>query len=128
MLRQAIARSPALKNNGVVIYNGVDVEALQAVPRKPTNGKVLGIVGIVPQSKRLDRALDILKELHRPSDFERVTGHLRQYALKSAEENWRLFEGRDAAAASFYLVMAEVEMSRTALVGIIMGLGAVQRR
>ncbi|NVK46644.1 MAG: cytochrome o ubiquinol oxidase subunit IV [Rhodobacteraceae bacterium] len=26
----------------------------------------------------------------------------------------------------FYLVMAEVEMSRTALVGIIMGLGAVQ--
>ncbi|TDW56279.1 hypothetical protein [Oceanimonas baumannii] len=35
-----------------------------------------------------------------PSDFERVTGHLRQYALKSAEENWRLFEGRDAAEAS----------------------------
>ncbi|MBN7796964.1 hypothetical protein [Parahaliea mediterranea] len=35
-----------------------------------------------------------------PSDFERITGYLRQYALKSAEENWRLFEGRDAAEAS----------------------------
>jgi hypothetical protein len=35
-----------------------------------------------------------------PSDFERVTGHLRQYALKFAEENWRLFEGRDASEAS----------------------------
>ena len=35
-----------------------------------------------------------------PSDFETVSGHLRQYALKSAEENWRLFEGRDAATAS----------------------------
>jgi glycosyltransferase involved in cell wall biosynthesis len=63
MLRQAINRNPVLEKNGVVIYNGVDVEALQAVPRKPTNGKVLGIVGIVPQSKRFDRALDILKEL-----------------------------------------------------------------
>ncbi|WP_335923410.1 hypothetical protein [Shewanella chilikensis] len=35
-----------------------------------------------------------------PSDFERVTGHLRQYALKFAEENWRLFEERDASEAS----------------------------
>ncbi|AZQ09394.1 hypothetical protein STH12_00242 [Shewanella khirikhana] len=34
------------------------------------------------------------------ADFERVTGHLRQHALKSAEENWRLFEGRDATEAS----------------------------
>ncbi len=65
MLRQAINRNPVLEKNGVVIYNGVDVEALQAVPRKPTNGKVLGIVGIVPQSKRFDRALDILKELRK---------------------------------------------------------------
>ncbi len=34
------------------------------------------------------------------ADFERVTGHLRQHALNSADENWRLFEGRDAAEAS----------------------------
>lgn len=65
MLRQAKVRNPVFKKNGVVIYNGVDVEALQSVPRKPTNGKVLGFVGIVPQSKRLDLALDILRELRR---------------------------------------------------------------
>lgn len=65
MLRQAKARNPVFEKNGVVIYNGVDVEALQAVPRKPTNGKVLGFVGIVPQSKRLDLALDILRELRK---------------------------------------------------------------
>lgn len=68
MLRNAQKRNSALNKNGVVIYNGVDVEALQSVPRKPTNGKVLGMVGIVPQSKRLDRALDILKELRKDDD------------------------------------------------------------
>lgn len=65
ILRQGIAKNPALKKNGVVIYNGVDVEALQSVPRKPTNGKVLGFVGIVPQRKRFDLALDILRELRK---------------------------------------------------------------
>jgi len=65
MLRNAQKRNSALKKNGVVIYNGVDIEAMQAVPRKLTNGKVLGLVGMVPQSKRLDRALDILKELRK---------------------------------------------------------------
>jgi FkbM family methyltransferase len=68
MLRQAKARNPAIEKNGVVIYNGVDVEALQAVPRKPTNGKVLGFVGMVPQSKRIDLALDILRELRKDDD------------------------------------------------------------
>ncbi|MBY6064235.1 hypothetical protein [Pseudidiomarina sediminum] len=34
------------------------------------------------------------------ADFESLTGHIRRYALESAEENWRLFEGRDAAEAS----------------------------
>ncbi len=65
MLRRAEERNSSLSNNGIVIYNGVDIEALQAVPRKTTNGKVLGLVGMVPQSKRLDRALDILKELRK---------------------------------------------------------------
>lgn len=68
MLRNAKKRNPTLERNGVVIYNGVDIEALQAVPRKPTNGKVLGLVGLVPQSKRIDRALDILKELRKEDD------------------------------------------------------------
>ena len=68
MLRNAQKRNAGLNKNGVVIYNGVDIEAIQAVPRKPTNGKVLGLVGMVPQSKRLDRALDILKELRKEDE------------------------------------------------------------
>jgi glycosyltransferase involved in cell wall biosynthesis/spore maturation protein CgeB len=76
MLRQAKARNPVFEKNGVVIYNGVDVEALQSVPRKPTNGKVLGFVGIVPQRKRFDLALDILRELRKddPSYILRIKG------------------------------------------------------
>ncbi|MCH1926560.1 hypothetical protein L9G74_17215 [Shewanella sp. C32] len=35
-----------------------------------------------------------------PSDFKWADGHLRQHALKFAEDNWRLFEGRDAHEAS----------------------------
>lgn len=65
MLRQATARNRALAKNGIVIFNGVDVEALQSMPRRETNRKVLGFVGIVPQSKRLDLALDILRELRK---------------------------------------------------------------
>lgn len=68
ILRQGIAKNPMLKKNGVVVYNGVDVEGLQSVPRKPTNGKVLGFVGIVPQRKRFDLALDILRELRKEDD------------------------------------------------------------
>ena len=63
ILREGIAKNPALKKNGIVVFNGVDVEGLQSVPRKPTNGKVLGFVGIVPQRKRFNLALDIIKEL-----------------------------------------------------------------
>jgi glycosyltransferase involved in cell wall biosynthesis len=65
ILRKAIAKSRMLKKNGVVIYNGVDVEALQSVPRRQTNGKVLGFVGIVPQRKRFDLALEILRVLRK---------------------------------------------------------------
>lgn len=68
ILRQGIAKNPVLKKNGVVVYNGVDVDGLQSVPRKPTNGKVLGFVGIVPQRKRFDLALDILRELRKEDD------------------------------------------------------------
>ncbi|MBC5851938.1 glycosyltransferase [Vibrio metschnikovii] len=68
ILRQGIAKNPALKKNGIVVYNGVDVETLQSVPRKQTNGKVLGFVGIVPQRKRFDLALDILRELRKDDD------------------------------------------------------------
>jgi glycosyltransferase involved in cell wall biosynthesis len=98
MLRQAKARNPVFEKNGVVIYNGVDVETLQAVPRKQTNGKVLGFVGIVPQSKRLDLALDILRELRRddqayilrvkgkrPEDFPWMANRLEELAWYEAQ-------------------------------------------
>ncbi|WP_244208620.1 glycosyltransferase [Vreelandella andesensis] len=101
MLRNAQQRNPALKKNGVVIYNGVDIDAMQAVPRQPTNGKVLGLVGMVPQSKRLDRALDILKELRkedtgytlrvkgkRPEDFAWMVMH-RPEEMAWYEEQYR---------------------------------------
>lgn len=63
ILRQGVSRNSALKRNGTVVYNGVDVQALQREPRRATNGKVLGFVGIVPQRKRFDLALDILRDL-----------------------------------------------------------------
>ncbi|MDW5378852.1 DUF6270 domain-containing protein [Halomonas sp. HP20-15] len=81
VLREAQQRNPILGQNSTVIYNGVDVDALQAVPRKSTNGKVLGMVGIVPQSKRLDRALDILRELRKKD-----TGYTLRIKGKRPEE------------------------------------------
>lgn len=73
ILRRGIEKNSVLKENGVVIYNGVDVGSLQAVPRTKTNGKVLGFVGMVPQRKRVDLALDILRELRRDD---------KEYALR----------------------------------------------
>ncbi|MCE8018919.1 glycosyltransferase [Halomonas sp. MCCC 1A11036] len=81
ILRQGIAKNPVLKKNGIVVYNGVDVEGLQSVPRKPTNGKVLGFVGIVPQRKRFDLALDILQELRKVDD-----GYILRIKGKRPEE------------------------------------------
>ncbi|MDR7119299.1 glycosyltransferase [Rheinheimera soli] len=63
MLRNAQKRNAALQKNSIVIYNGVDVNAMRKVARQATNGKVLGFVGMVPQSKRIDLALDILQKL-----------------------------------------------------------------
>ncbi|WBU54339.1 glycosyltransferase [Paracoccus sp. SCSIO 75233] len=68
ILRDVSARFPVLHQNGHVVYNGVDVAGLQSVPRRTSNGKVLGFVGMVPQSKRIDIALDILRELRRSDD------------------------------------------------------------
>jgi glycosyltransferase involved in cell wall biosynthesis len=81
ILRQGIAKNPVLEKNGVVVYNGVDVEGLQSVQRKPTNGKVLGFVGIVPQRKRFGLALDILRELRKEDD-----GYILRIKGKRPEE------------------------------------------
>ena len=91
MLRNAQQRNPALKENGIVIYNGVDIDTLQAQPRKPTNDKVLGLVGMVPQSKRLDRALDILKQLR-----QQDTGYtLRIKGRQPADYPWMAKDRKD---------------------------------
>jgi glycosyltransferase involved in cell wall biosynthesis len=84
ILRQAITKNSLIKENGIVIFNGVDVESLQSTPRKETNGKVLGFVGIVPQRKRLDLALDILREL-RKEDQEFI---LRIKSKRPDEYSW----------------------------------------
>lgn len=68
VLRQGVTKQPALERNGLVVYNGVNIDRLQSVPRRATNGKVLGLVGIVPQMKRFDIALDILKALRQEDD------------------------------------------------------------
>ena len=58
-----------------LIPNGVDVEALQQ-PKPARDGKTIGFVGMVPQSKRLDRALDVLAQLRQddPDYCLRVKG------------------------------------------------------
>lgn len=59
-------------DKAVVIPNGVDIEALR-LPKTDTDvSRHLGLVGIVPQAKRLDLALDVL---------ERVRQHDRAYRL-----------------------------------------------
>ncbi|WP_434986151.1 glycosyltransferase [Vreelandella zhaodongensis] len=115
MLRNAQQRNPALKENGIVIYNAVDVDALQAVPRQPTNGKVLGLVGMVPQSKRLDRALDILKQLRQqdtgytlrvkgkqPQDYPWMATYRPEEMAWYAEQYRRIAEDPDLQGAVFF--------------------------
>jgi len=114
ILRQAKSRNLLLKNNGTVIQNGVDLDALQLAQRKPTNGKVLGFVGMVPQSKRLDLALDIIHALRkqdkqytlrikgkRPDDFPWMANRIEEKAWY-AEQYKRLSEDPLLKGAVFF--------------------------
>lgn len=76
MLRKAVERTPVLASNGLVIYNGVDLKKFSSDELCLTRQKVLGLVGMVPKSKRLDRALDLLKEIRKedPDFILRVKG------------------------------------------------------
>src|SRR5699024_6798665 len=60
--KAAIASHGVPSNKTVVIPNFVDTENLNR-PKLEGSEKTLGIVGIVPKSKRLDRALDVLEGL-----------------------------------------------------------------
>ncbi|MEA1989899.1 MAG: glycosyltransferase [Pseudomonadota bacterium] len=114
ILRQGIAKNSVLNKNGIVVFNGVDVEELRSVSRKKMNGKVLGFVGIVPQRKRFDLALDILKELRkedqeytlrikgkRPEDFTWMANRPEEMAWYESQYR-RLEEDPDLAGAVFF--------------------------
>ncbi|MCK2042175.1 glycosyltransferase [Chromohalobacter sp. TMW 2.2308] len=93
ILRQAVAKNPDLEQNGIVIFNGVDVGSFKVVPRKKTNRKVLGFVGMVPQRKRFDLALDILKELRKED-----TGYTLRIKGKRPEEyTWMVKRSEEIA-------------------------------
>src|SRR5699024_5389319 len=60
--RAAVESHGLLPEKTVVIPNPVDVEALR-LPKHSNAAHTLGLVGIVAQTKRLDRALDLLERL-----------------------------------------------------------------
>ncbi|WP_342318173.1 glycosyltransferase [Corynebacterium mayonis] len=63
LIRAAAVHSHGIpQEKTVVIPNAVNLKGL-AKPKVPRAAKTLGMVGIVPQSKRLDRAVDILSGL-----------------------------------------------------------------
>lgn len=63
LVRQAAVQSHGVPaDKAVVIPNPVDLAAL-GLPKTPEARKTLGLVGIVPRSKRLDLALDVLERL-----------------------------------------------------------------
>lgn len=63
LIRKAAIESHKVpEGKSVVIPNFVDTEKL-ARPKAPEANKSIGFVGIVPRSKRLDRALDVLEGL-----------------------------------------------------------------
>lgn len=73
--KAAIASHGVPSSKTVVIPNFVDTENLNR-PKLEGSEKTLGIVGIVPKSKRLDRALDVLEGLLKhDSDYKlRIKG------------------------------------------------------
>nr|WP_306270347.1 glycosyltransferase [Ornithinimicrobium sp. HY1793] len=78
LIREAAVRGHGVpRNRTVVIPNGVPVDALQ-LPKTEEADRTIGLVGILPQSKRLDLALDVLEGLqqHDPSYRLRVRGKL----------------------------------------------------
>lgn len=76
LIRKAAIESHNVpEDKAVVIPNFVDTEKL-ARPKAPEANKSIGFVGIVPRSKRLDRALDVLEGLlEKDNEFQlRIKG------------------------------------------------------
>lgn len=63
LIKQAAVTSHGIPDSkSQVVHNFVDVLGLSA-PKHPGSEKNLGLVGIIPHSKRMDRALDVLESL-----------------------------------------------------------------
>nr|WP_118854838.1 glycosyltransferase [Corynebacterium sp. HMSC059E07] len=96
-----LIRAAAVTSHGippektVIIPNPVDIESL-AIPKEPGVEKTIGFVGIVPRSKRLDRALDVLEDLlNRDPEFVlRIKGKTPEdYPwMKNRPEEMRFYE------------------------------------
>lgn len=93
LIRRAAVEShkvPAEKT--VVIPNSVDVASL-ALPKHDGAEHTLGMVGIVAQPKRLDRALDLLEHLHQADTRYR----LRIKGKQPADYPWMLDRAEEMA-------------------------------
>ena len=78
LIREAAIRGHGVpRDRSLVIPNGVPVDDL-ALPKTEGAERTLGLVGILPQRKRLDLALDLLEGLHgRGEDYRlRVKGRV----------------------------------------------------
>lgn len=63
LIRAAAVTSHGVpKERTIVIPNPVDAKSLDR-PKSPESAKAIGVVGIVPRSKRLDLALDVLEQV-----------------------------------------------------------------
>ncbi|MGP9736137.1 glycosyltransferase [Brachybacterium sp. AOP42-C2-15] len=83
--RAAVESHKVPMEKTVVIPNSVDVASF-ALPKHDGAERTLGMVGIVAQPKRLDRALDLLEHLHRADSRYR----LRIKGKQPADYPWML--------------------------------------
>lgn len=81
-----LAEFPVLRGRACLIYNPIDAAGALALPKTPGSEYRLGFVGVVPQRKRLDLAVEILEELLRRDS--RYTLHVK--GRRPEEYSWML--------------------------------------
>ncbi|MEN6626039.1 MAG: glycosyltransferase family 4 protein [Candidatus Sumerlaeia bacterium] len=77
---------PVLRGRACLIYNPIDAAGAFALPKPPGTEHRLGFVGVVPQRKRLDLAVDILAGLLERDD--RYVLHVK--GRRPEEYSWML--------------------------------------
>ncbi len=72
-----VAEFPVLRDRACLIYNPIDASGQLNQPKPPGHEFRLGLVGVVPQRKRIDLAVEILEKLVRQDQRYRlhVKGH-----------------------------------------------------